>query len=138
MVHQIIGALIAGIGAILSLTLMFYFDWVLAIISLTGLSIFALVRGLLAAPLRRYSKEELVMKADADGHVLNAINGIGSIKVFGMSSKPRSSTSWEHGSAWAKSNGKPWLGSVGTTQSACTAPSDKSRHKKQTRHSMQI
>ena len=86
MVHQMIGALIAGIGAILSLALMFYFDWVLAIISLTGLSIFALVRGLLAAPLRRYSKEELVMKAHADGHVLNAINGIGSIKVFGMSS----------------------------------------------------
>ncbi len=47
-------------------------------------------------------------------------------------SKQRLSTVWEHGSAWAKSIGKPWFGSVGTTQSAYTAPSDTSRHKKQT------
>jgi transposase InsO family protein len=57
-------------------------------------------------------------------------------KLSLVCSKPRSSTSWVLGNLLAKSNGKPWLGSTGTTQNDCTAPSAMSHPKKQRRLSM--
>ncbi|EFO31866.1 peptidase [Roseibium sp. TrichSKD4] len=65
-----------------SIVMMIYYDVILALISFSGLVLFSFLRILLYGPLRRYTAEEVSCKADADGRMLQAVEGIFSVKVF--------------------------------------------------------
>ena len=84
--NHFIGALLAVVGCLFSIILMFYYDVILALISLSGLAVFSIFRIMLYGPLRRYTAEEVACRADADGRLLEMTEGIFSTKLFNLSS----------------------------------------------------
>ncbi len=86
---QFIEAALNGFMALGTLVLMLVYSPRLALISLAGVSAYALLRFALHRPLKETAEKEMVLDARRDSHFLETLRGIQAIKLFQRQSERR-------------------------------------------------
>lgn len=78
-----IEAVIDGIMTIVTLCMMFFYSAWMSLITLTAVVLYALLRMLVYAPLRRATEEQIVLSAKQQSTFLESARGAQAIKLFG-------------------------------------------------------
>ena len=89
-----IEAIIDGLMALVTLTLMFLYSWKLAFITIAAVSTYLLLRWAAYRPLRDRTEKQLVAAADQQTHLLESLRGMQSLKVAGE--EPRRRATYEN------------------------------------------
>jgi ATP-binding cassette subfamily B protein RaxB len=89
---EMVEAVLDGLMAVITLIVMFVIAPDLAAIILLGAAVYALIRWVSYAPLRRASMEAIVWGARRDSHFLETLRGIRAVKLFGAQEERR--TRW--------------------------------------------
>lgn len=76
-------AVIDGIMTIVTLCMMFFYSAWMSLITLTAVVLYALLRMLVYAPLRRATEEQIVLSAKQQSTFLESARGAQAIKLFG-------------------------------------------------------
>lgn len=76
-------AIIDGLMAILTLTMMLLYAWKLVLVTLLAVAAYLLMRWLSFGPVRRATEKQLIAGARQNSHLLESIRGIQSLKVSG-------------------------------------------------------
>lgn len=82
MTTDVVEALLDGLMASMTLTVMFVFAPVLACVVLTGALLYGALRWASYTPLRQASAEAIVWSARRDSHFLETLRGIKTVKLF--------------------------------------------------------
>lgn len=82
-------AAVDGVLALLTLALMLFYSAKLALVSMSAVALYALVRLLVWHPLRDGTRWELVTDAAQQGHVLESLRGMRSLKAAGREASRR-------------------------------------------------
>ena len=83
-------ALIDGLMAVVTLGLMLFYSWKLALVTLLAVALYAGIRALAYRPLRDGTEQQLVASAKQQTHLLESLRGMQSLKVAGEESRRRS------------------------------------------------
>ena len=78
-----IEAVIDGVMTIVTLCMMFFYSALMSLITLTAVVLYALLRILVYAPLRRATEEQIVLSAKQQSTFLESARGAQAIKLFG-------------------------------------------------------
>jgi ATP-binding cassette subfamily B protein RaxB len=78
-----IEAVIDGVMTIVTLCMMFFYSAWMSLITLTAVVLYALLRVLVYAPLRRATEEQIVLSAKQQSTFLESARGAQAIKLFG-------------------------------------------------------
>jgi ATP-binding cassette, subfamily B, bacterial CvaB/MchF/RaxB len=78
----LIGAVLDGIMALVTLTIMFVYSPVLSAVALAAVALYAVVRIVRYGALRDASAEQLVRQAKQQSHFMESIRGIQALKLF--------------------------------------------------------
>ncbi|PZP63615.1 MAG: ABC transporter [Pseudoxanthomonas spadix] len=76
-------AIIDGLMAVVTLGLMFYYSWKLALVTLLAVVLYAGIRTLAYRPVREGTELQLVAAAREQSHLLESLRGMQSLKVAG-------------------------------------------------------
>lgn len=76
-------AFIDGLMAIVTLAMMLIYSWKLAIVTLLAVAVYAVIRASAFRPVRDGTEQQLEAGAKQQGHLLESIRGIQSLKVSG-------------------------------------------------------
>ncbi len=76
-------AIIDGLMAVVTLGLMFYYSWKLALVTLLAVVLYAGIRTLAYRPVREGTERQLVAAAREQSHLLESLRGMQSLKVAG-------------------------------------------------------
>src|SRR5690606_467125 len=76
--------------ALVTVVVMLYYSWKLALMSLLAVAIYILIRYLSFRVLRTHTEQQLVAGAKQQSHLLESLRGMQSIKVAGEESQRRS------------------------------------------------
>ncbi|WP_425479104.1 peptidase domain-containing ABC transporter [Pseudoxanthomonas spadix] len=82
-------AIIDGMMAIVTVGLMFYYSWKLALVSVLAMAIYLGIRAIAYRPVRVRSEQQLIASAKQQSHLLESLRGMQSVKVAGEESKRR-------------------------------------------------
>ena len=83
-------ALIDGLMAVVTLGMMLLYSWSLALATLLAVGIYASLRAFSFGPIRRATEAQLCAAAKQNGHLLESIRGVQSVKVSGQESVRKS------------------------------------------------
>ena len=83
-------ALIDGVMALATLAMMIVYSGLLAAIAVAAVTLYGLLRWAFYGPLRRATEEHIVHTAKQQGHFLETVRGVQSIKLFGRQEERRS------------------------------------------------
>lgn len=83
-------ALIDGLMAVVTLGLMLFYSWKLALVTLLAVALYAGIRALAYRPVRDGTEQQLVAGARQQTHLLETLRGMQSLKVAGEESRRRS------------------------------------------------
>ncbi|WP_269792128.1 peptidase domain-containing ABC transporter [Stenotrophomonas sp. Iso1] len=83
-------ALIDGLMAVVTLTLMLVYSWKLALVTVLAVLLYTGIRALAWRPLRDGTEQQLVTAAKQQTHLLESLRGMQSLKVAGEESRRRS------------------------------------------------
>ncbi|PJK11592.1 ABC transporter [Lysobacteraceae bacterium NML95-0200] len=83
-------ALIDGLMAVVTLALMLFYSWKLALITLLAVALYLGIRLLAYRPLRDGTEQQLVAAAKQQTHLLESLRGMQSVKVAGAEGLRRS------------------------------------------------
>ena len=83
-------ALIDGLMAVVTFTLMLFYSWKLALVTLLAVALYFGIRLLAYRPLRDGTEQQLVAGAKQQTHLLESLRGMQSIKVAGAAGLRRS------------------------------------------------
>ncbi|MGE8258442.1 MAG: peptidase domain-containing ABC transporter [Stenotrophomonas sp.] len=83
-------ALIDGLMAVVTLGMMLLYSWSLALATLLAVGIYASLRAFSFGPTRRGTEAQLCAAAKQNGHLLESIRGVQSVKVSGQESVRKS------------------------------------------------
>lgn len=76
-------AIIDGLMAVVTLGLMFYYSWKLALVTLLAVVLYAGIRTVAYRPVREGTERQLVAAAREQSHLLESLRGMQSLKVAG-------------------------------------------------------
>lgn len=76
-------AIIDGLMAVVTLGLMFYYSWKLALVTLLAVVLYAGIRTVAYRPVRDGTEQQLVAAAREQSHLLESLRGMQSLKVAG-------------------------------------------------------
>lgn len=82
-------SIIDGLMAVVTLGLMVYYSWKLAIITLVAVGLYFLIRAIAYRPVRDRAEQQLVAGAKQQTHLLETLRGMQSVKVAGLESLRR-------------------------------------------------
>jgi ATP-binding cassette subfamily B protein RaxB len=82
-------AFIDGLMAVATLALMLVYSWKLAAVTLLAVAIYAGIRALAWRPLRDCNERQMVAAARQEGHLLETLRGMQSLKVAGGEARRR-------------------------------------------------
>ncbi len=85
-----LSVVIDGLMTVVTLAVMFIYSWKLALIALSTMLLYALLRALWYVPLRRATEEQIVHTAKQQSHFLETLRGVKTIKLFNRQSERRS------------------------------------------------
>lgn len=83
-------ALIDGLMALVTLGLMLFYSWKLAIVTLVAVLLYVVIRAIAYSPVRDRTEQEMVAGAKQQTHLLESLRGMQSLKVAGEESHRRS------------------------------------------------
>ena len=83
-------AMIDGLMAVVTLSMMLLYSWKLALITLLAVVLYLSLRALAFRPVREGTEQQLVASARQQSHLLESIRGVQSIKVAGRETTCRS------------------------------------------------
>lgn len=83
-------ALIDGLMAMITLGLMLFYSWKLALVTLLAVSLYIAIRAIAFHPVRDHTEQQLIAGAKQQSHLLESLRGMQSIKVAGQESQRRS------------------------------------------------
>ncbi|MGE8573560.1 MAG: peptidase domain-containing ABC transporter, partial [Burkholderia contaminans] len=86
-----LGAVIDGLMTLVTLAMMFVYSRVLGLVALAAMALYALVRWLWYAPLRRATEDQIVHAAKQQSHFLETVRGVKTIKLFNRQMERRAS-----------------------------------------------
>ena len=82
--------IIDGLMAMVTLAMMLFYSWKLALVTLLAVALYAGIRVLAFAPVRDRTERKLVADAKRQSHLLESLRGMQSVKVAGQESQRRS------------------------------------------------
>lgn len=82
-------SIIDGLMAVVTLGLMVFYSWKLAIITLVTVGLYFLIRAIAYRPVRDRTERQLVASARQQSHLLETLRGMQSVKVAGLESLRR-------------------------------------------------
>lgn len=82
-------SIIDGLMAVVTLGLMIFYSWKLAIITLVAVGLYFLIRAIAYRPVRDRTEQQLVAGAKQQTHLLETLRGMQSVKVAGLESLRR-------------------------------------------------
>lgn len=83
-------AIIDGLMAVVTLGLMLFYSWKLALVTLLAVSLYLGIRAIAYRPVRDRTEQQLVAGAKQQTHLLESLRGMQSLKVAGEESQRRS------------------------------------------------
>lgn len=83
-------ALIDGLMAVVTLGLMLFYSWKLALVTLLAVVLYLVIRAIAYQPVRDRTEQQLIAAAKQQSHLLESLRGMQSLKVAGEESQPRS------------------------------------------------
>ncbi len=83
-------ALIDGLMAVVTLALMLFYSWKLALVTVLAVVLYLAIRAVAYRPVRDRTEQQLVAGAKQQTHLLESLRGIQSLKVAGQESLRRS------------------------------------------------
>ncbi|MGS0893204.1 peptidase domain-containing ABC transporter [Burkholderia stagnalis] len=86
-----LSAVIDGLMTIVTLVMMMIYSRMLGLIALATMALYALVRWLWYAPLRRATEDQIVHAAKQQSHFLETVRGVRTIKLFNRQTERRAS-----------------------------------------------
>ncbi|AOJ31167.1 peptidase domain-containing ABC transporter [Burkholderia metallica] len=86
-----LGAVIDGLMTLVTLAMMFVYSRVLGLVALATMALYALVRWMWYAPLRRATEDQIVHAAKQQSHFLETVRGVKTIKLFNRQAERRAS-----------------------------------------------
>ncbi|WP_334079109.1 peptidase domain-containing ABC transporter [Microbulbifer sp. M83] len=78
----LVAALVDGVMALITLTVMFFYDVKLTLLVLLIVVLYAVLRLLLFRPLRLLTEEKIVAQAKHDSHFMESVRAIQTVKIF--------------------------------------------------------
>ncbi|WP_332112514.1 peptidase domain-containing ABC transporter [Burkholderia sp. IMCC1007] len=85
-----LSAVIDGLMTIVTLAMMFIYNWKLGLIALGTMLLYALLRALWYLPLRQATEEQIIHTAKQQSHFLETVRGVKTIKLFNRQNERRS------------------------------------------------
>jgi len=82
-------ALIDGLMAVVTLALMLFYSWKLALITLLAVALYLCIRAIAYRPVRDCTEQQLIAAASQQTHLLESLRGMQSLKVAGEESQRR-------------------------------------------------
>lgn len=83
-------ALIDGLMAVVTLGLMLFYSWKLALATLLAVMLYVAIRAVAFRPVRDRTEQELIAGARQQSHLLESLRGMQSVKIAGQESQRRS------------------------------------------------
>lgn len=82
-------AMIDGLMAVVTLGLMLFYSWKLALVTLLAVSLYIAIRAIAFRPVRDRTEQQLIAGAKQQSHLLESLRGMQSVKVAGQESQRR-------------------------------------------------
>ncbi|WP_261538248.1 peptidase domain-containing ABC transporter [Burkholderia multivorans] len=86
-----VSAVIDGLMTVVTLAMMFVYSRTLGLVALATMALYALIRWLWYAPLRRATEDQIVHAAKQQSHFLETVRGVKTIKLFNRQIERRAS-----------------------------------------------
>ena len=83
-------AIIDGLMAMVTLGMMLFYSWKLALVTLLAVTLYMGIRAIAYRPVRNRTEQQLVAGAKQQTHLLESLRGMQSVKVAGQESQRRS------------------------------------------------
>ncbi|MBP3982792.1 peptidase domain-containing ABC transporter [Pseudoxanthomonas helianthi] len=82
-------AMIDGLMAVVTLGLMLFYSWKLALVTLLAVGLYVAIRAVAFRPVRDRTEQQLIAGAKQQSHLLESLRGMQSVKVAGQESQRR-------------------------------------------------